>query len=398
MQWLQAARGNQLPPEGNWHTWLLLAGRGFGKTRAGAEETAWQALKVDNRRIAVVAPTAADARDTCVEGESGLLAAIPPACVSVWNRSQGELWLTNGSRIKLFSADAPERLRGPQHHFAWCDEVAAWREPEALDQVRFGLRLGPAPRLVLTTTPQPVGHVKEIAAEIGHGVVLTRGSTFDNAAHLSPVALDELRKRYEGTRLGRQELYAEILDEVEGALWSRELIDRTRVKQAPELVRLVIAVDPAVTHGENADSTGIVACGLGADGHAYVLRDATCKLSPDAWARRVVALHESLEADLVVGEVNQGGDLVEAVLRTVAPLLPFKAVTASRGKVFRAEPVAALYEQGMVHHVGVFHALEEQMCGFTASSSASPDRVDALVWALAELMFGRSQPRVRSVL
>jgi len=377
---------------------LLLAGRGFGKTRAGAEAAAWQALAQAQQRIAIIAPTAADARDTCIEGESGLLAVLPPACVSSWNRSQGELFLANGSRFKLFSADAPERLRGPQHHFAWCDEVAAWRSPEALDQARFGLRLGVQPRMVLTTTPQPVPLLRDLLGQ--PGVAVTRGSTFENAAHLSALALSELRHRYEGTRLGRQELYGELLDEVEGALWSRQMLETPRCKTAPALLRLVIAVDPAVTSGPNADLTGIVAAGLSEDNHIYILRDASGRLSPDGWARRIVALYEELRADLVLGEVNQGGELVGAVLRTIAPLLPFKAVTAQRGKVLRAEPVVALYEQGRIHHVGVLPELEDEMCRFTPTGlqgGHSPDRIDALVWAVTELMQESAQPRLRRV-
>lgn len=377
----------------------MLAGRGFGKTRAGAEELIWQLLSHDGWRGAVVAPTAADARDTCVEGESGVLSLLPPACVENWNRSLGELVLANGSRLKLFSADAPERLRGPQHHVAWCDELGAWRYPEALDQLRFGLRLGQAPRLIVTTTPRPSALVRDLVARAGQGVALSHGSTFENAANLAPAALAELRARYENTRLGRQELYAELLDDVPGALWQRAWLDALRVRTAPDLVRVVVAVDPAVTAGEKSDATGIVACGLGADGHVYVLADATCSLSPDGWARRVIGLYESLKADRVIGEVNQGGDLVATVLQTLDPTLPFVAVRANRGKALRAEPVAALYEQGTVHHVGCFPALEDELCRFVPGDNTadhhSPDRLDALVWAVAELKLNVSEPRVK---
>ncbi len=394
LNWLTAARPGQLPPASNWHTWLLLAGRGYGKTRCGAEEFAWQLMRHDGWRGAIVAPTMADARDTCVEGESGLLSLLPPECVTNWNRSQNEIFLSNGSRIKLFSADAPERLRGPQHHVAWGDEVAAWPSSDALDQLRFGLRLGVNPKLILTTTPKPLDLIRELLTQEGQGVVVTRGHTFENAANLAPAALRELRTRYEGTRLGRQELYAEVIDEVAGALWSPAMIKR--VNCAPALHRLVIAVDPAVTSGENADSTGIIAAGLGADEQIYVLADRTIRASPDAWARRVVALYDELQADLVIGEVNQGGDLVENLLRQVAPQLPFKAVHANRGKVLRAEPVAALYEQGLVHHVGMFPALEGEMTRFAPGTLVtSPDRVDALVWAITELKFHHHPPRLR---
>lgn len=400
MNWLTTARPSQLPPPGeNWQSWLLLAGRGFGKTRAGAEEFVWQLLRHENWRGAIVAPTAADARDTCVEGESGILSVLPPECVQTWNRSQGEIFLKNGSSCKLFSADAPERLRGPQHHMAWCDELGAWRQGDAFDQLRFGLRLGRTPRLIVTTTPRPTPLVRDLLAREGQGVVVTRGTTFDNAAHLASAALAELRARYDGTRLGRQELYAELIDDVPGALWTHGQLDALRVKAAPPLARIVIAIDPAVTAAAASDRTGIVAAGLAADGQAYVLADLSGRYAPSDWAARVAGLYESLEADLVIGEVNQGGDLVENVLRATAPQLPFHAVRASRGKMLRAEPVAAFYERGLVHHVGLLPALEDEMCRFAPSllASESPDRVDALVWALSELLLRNTAPRVRQI-
>lgn len=400
-RWLQTARPNQiLPAQVEHSTWLLLAGRGFGKTRAGAEELAWQLLSHEGWRGAIVAPTEADARDTCMEGHSGLLGILPPVCVEKWNRSLGELILFNGSRVKLFSADAPERLRGPQHHVVWADELAAWRSSEALDQLRFGLRLGQRPRLIVTTTPRPVPMVRALIAQAGHEVYLTRGSTFENEAHLAPSALAELRRRYEGTRLGRQELFAELVDDVPGALWTHDQLDALRAPHAPPLERIVIAIDPAVTAGAKADATGIIAAGLCAQGNAYVLADVTLQAPPQVWAQRVLALYESLEADLVIGEVNQGGDLVEAVLRTVAKHLPFKAVRANRGKVLRAEPVAALYAQGKVHHVGRLPALEDEMTRFAPGliEHNSPDRVDALVWAITELMLRQTDPRIRTIL
>lgn len=388
------------PPGSGWHTWLLLAGRGFGKTRAGAEEFAWQLLCNNNWRGAIIAPTEADARDTCMEGESGLLGILPPGCIDKWNRSLCELRLFNGSRVKLFSADVPERLRGPQHHVAWADELAAWRYAEALDQLHFGLRLGVNPRLIVTTTPRPVPLLRGLLGK--SGVHVTRGNTFENADNLAPAALAELKSRYDGTRLGRQELYAELVDDVPGALWSHSQLDALRVKQAPPLIRIIIAIDPAVTSGAKADSTGIVAAGIGEDQHAYVLQDATLQAAPHQWARKAVALYESLGADLVIGEVNQGGDLVESVLRTIAPHLPYRAVRANRGKLLRAEPVAALYEQGKVHHVGSHAQLEDEMTRFAPGPSGlseqnSPDRVDALVWAISELMLRQGDPRLRSL-
>ena len=398
--WLTKARPDQVTPEGDWTTWLLLAGRGWGKTRVGAEDVAWYGQRYARTRIAVGAPTIADARDTCVEGESGLLAVIPSICVDTWNRSLGELILTNGTRFKLFGAEEPERLRGPQHHRAWCDEIAAWRQPETWDQVLFGLRLGTHPQAVITTTPKATPLIKALVKRAG--TIITRGSTFDNAANLSASALDGLRERYEGTRLGRQELNAELLLDVPGALWSLEMMDGARATAgddlstpihkgvAVELQRIVVAVDPSGTKGDGqGDDIGIVVAGKGMDGRAYVLADLTCQLSPDGWGRRAVEAVTTYKADRIVAERNFGGAMVEAVIRSVDKNAPYKEVTASRGKVARAEPVAALYEQGKVSHVGSFPALEDQMSGFTAAGyvgKGSPDRVDALVWALTELM------------
>jgi phage terminase large subunit-like protein len=314
-----------------------------------------------------------------------------------WNRSLGELVLANGSRVKLFSADEPERLRGPQHHGAWCDEPASWRYGmDAWDQLQFGLRLGQHPRTVVTGTPKPVRLVKRLAER--DDVVVTRGSTFDNAANLAPAALAELRARYEGTRLGRQELHAELLLDTPGALWQVGQFDADgfRVGNAPELVRAVVAIDPAVTSEEDSDATGIVAVGLAADGDLYVLADRTVRASPDGWARVAVDLYDSVEGDRVVAEVNNGGDLVEHVLRTVDPSVPYRKVTASRGKRLRAEPVAALYEQGRVHHVGQLTDLEEQMVSWTPEVGWSPDRLDALVWAVTDLVLSPVKKR-RSV-
>lgn len=405
-EWAQKARPAQLTPNGDWRTWLILAGRGWGKTRTGAEDVAAYALWHHGARVAIVAPTYADARDTCIEGESGLLSVIPRHCISAWNRSQGELLLKNGSRFKLFSADEPERLRGPQHHRAWCDELAAWPYAEAYDQLLFGLRLGTDPRVVITTTPKPTALIKNLLAQ--PGTFITRGNTFENEANLAPSALATLRERYEGTRLGRQELYAEVLSDVENALWRRRDIDQQRVSTCPPLDLIVVALDPAVSTGPHADETGIVVAGRTADGHMYVLADASGVYSPDGWAQRAATLAEHFGAAYVVGEVNEGGDLLARVLATAAPQLAFKAVRAVKGKLARAVPIAALYEQGRVHHVGSLAALEDQMCRFTLAGyvagggsggdSKSPDRVDALVWAITELAQpSRGQPQLRSL-
>lgn len=375
--------------------WAFLAGRGAGKTRSGAEDQAKYAVEHPGSRLAVVAPTYADARDTCVEGDSGLEAVLTRyGVIKQWNRSLGELTLLNGSRFKLFSAEEPERLRGPQHHRAWCEELAAWERPETWDQLLFGLRLGHDPRVVVTSTPKPTAEIRALLAR--DDVHVTRGSTFDNAANLASSALAQLRSRYEGTRLGRQELYAELLDDVEGALWTAAQIDSLRVAEAPELVRVVVAIDPAVTSGEDADETGIVAAGLAADGHVYVLDDRSRRDTPDGWMRTAIGLYEERQADRLVAETNNGGDLIEAMVRTQAGnRIAYRKVTASRGKRTRAEPVAALYEQGRVHHVGGLPLLEDQMCSWTPESGTSPDRLDALVWAVTDLALDDQPRRLR---
>lgn len=387
LAWLDTARPEQVTPPGDdWRVWLYLAGRGAGKTRAASEDAAWYGLTRPRSRIAVVAETFADGRDVCVEGESGLLSVLPRAAVSHWNRSLGELVLVNGTRYRIYSGDKPDGLRGPQFHRAWVDELAKYRYArETWTQLQLALRLGENPQAIVTTTPRPISLIREMMS--WPETHLTRGSTYDNAPNLAPGFLEEVRRRYEGTRIGRQELYGEYLDDVPGALWSRAVLEAARTSAAPDLARVVVAIDPAVTSGEGADETGIVVAGRGVDGLAYVLADYSCRLSPDGWARRAMAAFERHEADLVVAEINQGGDLVERVIRTVAPNAPYKAVRASRGKVVRAEPVAALYEQRRVRHAGSFPELEDQMVSFLPEGGeSSPDRVDALVYAVTELM------------
>ncbi len=392
-EWVAKARPDQITPQGDWLTWVIIAGRGWGKTRTGAEDAAWAGLHNPGWRIAVVAPTSADARDTCIEGDSGLLNVLPREAIQAWNRSLGELILVNGTRYKTFSADEPERLRGPQHHRAWADELAAWRYPEAWDQLMFGLRLGDHPQAGVTTTPKPTPLVKSLVAAPTSKV--TRGSTFDNAANLAPSALAMLRERYEGTRLGRQELEAEILGDLPGALWSMAGLDAYRLRASPDLARVVVAVDPAVTATEASDEHGIIVAGLAEDKRGVVLEDASLSGSPNEWARRAVSLYRSWEADAIVIEVNQGGDMVAHTIRTIDPNVKIKEVRASRGKHVRAEPIAALYEQGRVAHVGSFPELEAQMTQMTTNGyegEGSPDRVDALVWALTELFPAMTRP------
>jgi phage terminase large subunit-like protein len=387
--WRVWARENQLPPPGDWRVWLLMAGRGFGKTRSGAEWVRMQVEGAHARRVALVAPTIADLRNVMIEGESGILAISHPDFKPDYFASRNRLHWPNGAVALGFSADEPERLRGPQHDAAWCDELAAWRYPEAWDMLQFGLRLGKDPRIVVTTTPKPVRLVRMLVKD--PAVQVTRGSTRENRKHLAPAFLAEIVRRYEGTRLGRQELEAELLENVAGALWSRDALDAARVREAPELARVVVAIDPAVSSGEDADETGIVVAGVSAGGIAFVLEDASGRYRAEEWARAAVALYRRHRADRVIGEVNNGGELVEATLRAVDAAVSYKPVRASRGKVVRAEPVAALYEQGRVKHCGIFPRLEDQMAAFSAdfdrgSAGYSPDRVDALVWAITELL------------
>ncbi|HUB97202.1 MAG TPA: terminase family protein [Stellaceae bacterium] len=388
--WASWARPTQLAPAGAWRVWLMLAGRGFGKTRSGAE---WVRARVEMnlaRRVALVAPTAADARNVMIEGESGLLAVAPKLFRPLWEPSKRRVTWPNGAIATAFSADEPARLRGPQHDAAWCDELAAWRYDEAWDNLMLGLRLGSDPRCVVTTTPRPVRLVRRLMAAGEDGVALTRGTTWENAKNLAPDFLAAIVKRYERTRLGRQELNAELLEDVPGALWTRALLERegTRVAGAPDAKRIVVAIDPAATSGEDADETGIIVAQIAWDGHGYVLEDLSGRFAPHAWAARALHAYRRFGADRIIGEANNGGEMVEATVRALDPAASFKAVRASRGKAARAEPIAALYEQGRVHHVGAFPALEDQMCGFSgaAAHGPSPDRLDALVWALSELM------------
>ena len=396
--WFPRGRDTQRRPAGDWNVWLILSGRGWGKTRTGAEDLVEAAI-CDPGDYAVVAPTYGDARDVCVEGPSGILAVLTRRCIGhTWNRSLGEIHLANGSRIKVGSADEPDRWRGWNFRGGWCDELGAWRRPDAWTQLRLATRIGDRPRLVVTTTPRPTKLLRELVDQDGGSVHVTRGSTWENAANLSEAALEELRLRYGGTRIGRQELEGELLLDTPGALWSLAQFDapgfRATEDQVPDLVRVVTAVDPAVTSGEDSDSTGIVTVGIDRGGDLWVLADDTCRLSPEGWASAAVGALDMWGGDRVVAEVNNGGDLVESVLRAVDRSVPYRKVHASRGKRVRAEPVAALYEQGRVHHVGVLAELEEQMTSWAPDGiGPSPDRVDALVWACTDLAVGKSGRR-----
>jgi len=411
-QWSFWARPQQIPPSlsstTSWLTWLILAGRGFGKTRSGAE---WVRDLVENhnyRRIALVAEDAGDARDVMVEGESGIIAISPP-----WNRpnyepSKRRLTWPNGARATIFSADDPESLRGPQHDAAWLDELCKWRyQQEAWDQLQFGLRLGKRPVQCITTTPKPTKLLKEIVSR--PSTLITKGHTYDNLDNLAETFREAIVSRYEGTRLGRQELSAEILDDNPNALFHQPLIDaaRKRLSDVPEDLHMtVVAVDPPTTGNADSDECGIIAASRDIPNtnhaHYYVHADHTVQgRSPEGWAAQAVSAYYRHGANAIVCEVNQGGDMVESVIRSVDPTVKVIMVRASKGKWIRAEPVAGLYEQGRVHHVGSFSDLEDQMCDFDPSGTVegkSPDRMDALVWALAELSNRKQQePRIRTV-
>lgn len=384
--WEVRARDSQYPPDGDWRAWLICAGRGFGKTRTGAETVRIWAEDDPKARIALVGRTAADVRDVMVEGESGILAVCPEKQRPVYEPSKRRLTWPNGAIATTYSADEPNLLRGPQHTKAWVDELAAWRYPDAWDQLQLGLRLGSNPQVIVTTTPRPTKIIRELLkAPTTH---VTRGSTYENKANLAPAFLEAIIRKYEGTTMGRQELYAEVLDEMPGALWTRALLDGCRVSQAPQLTRIVVAIDPAATATSESDETGIVVAAMGLDKHCYVLADLSGRYSPDKWGGIAVREYRQRQADRIVYETNQGGDMVAHTLRTVDPNAALKGVRASRGKAARAEPVAALYEQRRVHHVGVFAELEDQLCNWAPGAGDSPDRLDALVWAVSELMLG----------
>lgn len=380
--WLFWARPSQMTPPGDWRKWLVMAGRGYGKTRVGSEWVRESAKSF--RFVNLIGATADDARDIMIEGESGILAVCPQTEAPLYVPSKRRLEWPNGATSLIFTADEPERLRGKQHERLWCDEIAAWKyAQEAWDQAMFGLRLGPDPRAIATTTPKPVALVRSLLAD--PTCVVTRGSTYENRANLAPAFFTEIITKYEGTRLGRQEINAELLDDVPGALWQRKSIDDLRVTEAPALRRIVVGVDPSVTSGEESAETGIIVAGLGADGHGYVLDDRSRRDTPLGWATAAVTAYHAHHADRLVAEINNGGELVELVVHTVDPNIAYRAVHAQKGKAARAEPIAALYEQGRVHHVGVFDELEDQMCSYMPGG-VSPDRLDAHVWALSELM------------
>jgi phage terminase large subunit-like protein len=410
-EWWLNARAEQLPPNSGWFCWMILAGRGFGKTRTGSEwvsalvnkeQWAWgEGVSIPDEpiRVALLADNAEDAVKVMIKGRSGLLNTGPRHKRPRFKPSEKALYWPNGGMAFYYSAEDAEQLRGPEHHAAWVDELAKFRNPvDPWDNLIFGLRLGDLPRVLVTTTPRPHPMLKELVSQADTHT--TRGSTYDNQSNLPKKILDKLASLYEGTRVGRQELYAELFDDVEGALFSTRMFDDCRLRQVPEnvsLQRIVVAVDPPATGNENSNLCGIVVMGLGDDNHGYVLADETIGGAPDVWARAVVLAYHGWRADRIVGEVNNGGDMIEAVIRHVDAGVSYTAVHATRGKVRRAEPVSALYEQSRVHHVGpasAYSKMEGQLLMFAPGEKlegpSSPDRADALVWAATEL-FGLSE-------
>jgi phage terminase large subunit-like protein len=378
------ARPEQLPPPGDWYVWLFLAGRGSGKSRASAEWIRRQA-ELGRGPMALVGRTAADVRDVMIEGSGGLMSVCPPWWRPKYEPSKRRLTFPNGVIATAYSAEEGDALRGPSHAVAWCDELASWKYWNAWDMLMMTLRVGDNPQCVVSTTPRPLAALRKLSTQ--PGVVVTRGTTYDNADNLAPGFMDAIIAKYAGTTLGRQELLAEMLSEIPGALWRRKDIDDHRVDAAPDLVRVVVGVDPSVTSGSDSDECGVVAVGKSYAGHYYVLKDWSGVMSPDTWARRAVTLYQELRADRVVAEVNQGGDLVGRLIYSIDDTTAYTAVHASKGKRARAEPVAALYERGLVHHQGIHTHLEDQLCNFVpGQSDGSPDRLDAMVWAFTELM------------
>lgn len=398
--WRFWSRPAQRAPAGDWRTWLILAGRGFGKTRAGAEWVRAKAESDGRARIALVAATLAEARAVMVEGESGLLTIASPGQRPEWEPSLRRLRWPGGAVAYLYSAADPDSLRGPQHHYGWADEIAKWPAgEETWDNLMMGLRLGRKPRVVATTTPRPVALVRRLVVE--SDVHVTRGRMTDNKPHLPPDFIAAMEGTYGGTRLGRQELDGELIEEAAGALWSRALIERCRVRAMPGIARIVVGVDPPAGAGDG-DACGIVVVALGEDRRGYVLADSSVSgLGPEGWARVVARTAEAHKADRVIAEANNGGAMVASVLRAADERLPVRLVHASHGKTARAEPVAALYEAGRAFHVGAFPHLEDELAGLIAGGgyegpSRSPDRADALVWAFTELMLGpEARPAMR---
>ena len=377
-EWSFWARPAQLPPPGDWFVWFIRSGRGFGKTRTGAEYVIERA-KQKKGPIALVGQTKADVRDTMIEvGESSIMQRSPPWFRPVYEPSKRRLVWPNGSVAIVYSGDEPDQLRGPQHQTAWVDELAKFqRAQDAWDNLEMGMRVGD-PRICCTSTPRPIDIVKKLVAD--KDTVNVAGSSYENMSNLSERFIDRVIRKYEGTRLGRQELHGQVLDDIEGALWTHRLLEENRVTRHPPLIRIVVGVDPKASTEANSE-TGIIVAGIARDKHVYILDDMTVGGSPADWAKQVVAAYHKYDADKIIGEVNNGGDMVEYTVKSIDDKVAFEQVRASRGKEIRAEPVSSLDEQHQIHHVGMFAGLEDQMCSWIPGE-LSPDRMDARVWAV----------------
>lgn len=382
--WQFWARPEQLQPKIAFTVWMLISGRGYGKTRTGSEFVLERIRSGVAKYIGLIGRSKADVRDIMIEiGESSLLKCSPPWFMPKYQPSKRRIVWPNGAVAMVYSGDEPDQLRGPQHDTVWVDELAKFQYPEETwDNIEMGLRLGKDPKAIITTTPRPIPLIKKLVAD--PDTVVTRGTTDENIGNLSEKFMERIYKKYAGTRLGRQELSGEILEDRQGALWKQALIEQYRVRVAPTLNRVVVAIDPEATSTEDSSETGIVIAGEGSNGHFYVMRDASLRATPNVWAAEAVNAYHDLEADRIIGEVNNGGEMIEAVIRNLDANVSYTAVRATRGKITRAEPISALYEQGRVHHVGCFPELEDQMANYTPGEK-SPDRMDALVWALTFL-------------
>ncbi len=401
--WPFWARNDQMPPKNEWFIWLILGGRGAGKTRAGAE---WIRANVEGKtplqkgrcqNIALIGETILAVREVMIEGPSGLKAIAPKETRPEYIANRQLLIWPNGAKAHVFSAERPDNLRGPQFDIAWCDEIAKWRHAqECWDMLQFGLRLGEKPQQVVTTTPKPTTLIKKLMND--QGCTISKASSHANKAHLAPGFVEELLKRYEGTLLGKQEINAELIENVPGALWNLDIISRNRLQKAPELTRIVVAIDPPMGSGAQADACGICVAGIDDKGQAYILEDASVQgLTPAKWAEKAANTYHKYQADRLVAEINQGGELVKEVILRNHPNIAYTPVRASRGKILRAEPVAALYERNLIHHVGIHEKLEQQLCNYDGCGQKSPDRLDALVWAVTDLML-KKQTKIKPTL
>ena len=387
-RWTLQARPNQLIPEGDWTVWMIKSGRGWGKTRVGAETV--RVWKETMPILHFIGATAGDARDIMIEGESGILKSSPPWDMPKYEPSKRKITWKNGAYALVFTADEPDRLRGPQCYASWCDELASWRYPEdTWDNMMMGLRLGNDPKCIVTTTPRPIKLIKELMKD--PSVHVTNGTTYENIANLAPAFLNTIITKYEGTRLGRQELNAEILEDIEGALWSQRIIDQARVKECPELIVSAIALDPAAKSLPGSDETGIVWGGMDAYGAIYICDELSGVYSPNKWATIAIGQYDLHKLDFVIGETNNGGEMVETVIRNIDKNVRFKEVWASKGKTIRAQPVVGLYEQQRVHHVGQLPALEDEMTSWVLGDP-SPNKIDSLVWLVTFLMDYKFHP------